>query len=100
LTDEGFHESGGTWTPVVIWLNLNSKKEVDELYEAWNSSGARIVSKPESKPWNLHEFTAADLDGNQFRVFYDFAWELPDRGGRKDLAAEREEVRARLTRRA
>jgi hypothetical protein len=24
------------------------------------------------KPWGLHEFTAADPDGNLFRVFYDF----------------------------
>jgi hypothetical protein len=58
--------------PVVIWLNLNSKLEVDELYREWNSRQAKLVSPPESKPWKLHEFTATDLDGNLFRVFYDF----------------------------
>lgn len=93
LTDDAFRGAGGKWRPAVIWLNLNSKTEVDELHEAWSSSGAQIVAKPESKPWNLHEFTAADLDGNLFRVFYDFAWELPDRGGRKDDTAEREDAR-------
>ena len=30
------------------------------------------LSAPESKPGGLHEFTAADLDGNLFHVFYDF----------------------------
>jgi hypothetical protein len=30
------------------------------------------MSAPESKSWGLHEFTATDLDGNLFRVFYDF----------------------------
>jgi uncharacterized glyoxalase superfamily protein PhnB len=95
LTDDTFRGDGGKRTPTVIWLNLNSRTEVDELYEAWSSRGAQIVAKPESKPWNLHEFTAADLDGNRFRVFYDFAWELPDRGGRKDDTAEREDARAR-----
>jgi uncharacterized glyoxalase superfamily protein PhnB len=95
LTDDEFRGGEGKGTRVVIWLNLNSKAEVDELHEAWSSSGAQIVSKPESKPWNLHEFTARDLDGNRFRVFYDFAWELPDRGGRKDDTAEREAARAR-----
>jgi hypothetical protein len=30
---------------------------------------------------------------NVLRVFYDFAWELPDRGGRVDDAAEREKAR-------
>jgi len=89
LTDDEFRGEQGNWTPGVIWLNLNSKAEVDSLHEHWSRSGARIVSKPESKPWHLHEFTAADLDGNRIRVFYDFAWELPDRGGRKDDAAER-----------
>jgi uncharacterized glyoxalase superfamily protein PhnB len=84
LTEDAFREPyGNTRGPVVIWLNLNNKKEVDELYEAWSQRGARIVSRPESKPWHLHEFTAADEDGNLLRVFYDFAWELPDRGGRK-----------------
>lgn len=83
LTDSAFREQHGNAAPVLIWLNLGSKKEVNDLYESWSSCGACIVSKPESKPWNLHEFTAADQDGNLLRVFYDFAWELPDRGGRQ-----------------
>jgi len=33
---------------------------------------AELISTPESKPWGLHGFTAADPDGNLFRVFYDF----------------------------
>ena len=80
LTNRAFREHYGNTGPVLIWLNLYSKTEVDEVYEAWSSCGARIVCKPESKPWNLHEFTAMDLDDNLLRVFYDFAWELPDRG--------------------
>jgi len=94
LTDPAFRGETGTWTPSVIWLNLGSKAEVDALHEAWRNSGAQIVSKPESKPWRLYEFTAADLDGNLFRVFYDFAWELPDRGGRKDDTGQRPDARA------
>jgi len=95
LTDDAFRGEDSTRARVVIWLNLGGKTEVDELYEAWRSQGAQIVAKPESKPWNLHEFTARDPDGNMLRVFYDFAWELPDRGGRKDDTAERDEARAR-----
>jgi hypothetical protein len=34
---------------------------------------AKTISAPESKSRGLHEFTAADPDGNLFRVFYDFA---------------------------
>ena len=73
LASPDFRKHYGNAAPVLIWLNLGSKEEVDELHELWRSSQARLISKPESKPWGLHEFTAADLDGNLFRVFYDFA---------------------------
>jgi predicted lactoylglutathione lyase len=72
LGGPGFREGKGNAAPVLIWLNLNSKNEVDELYREWTAGGAILVSAPESKPWRLHEFTAKDPDGNFFRVFYDF----------------------------
>lgn len=95
LTETAFRTAGVARVPVVIWINLNNKAEVDELHQAWSNSGARIVAAPESKPWSLHEFIAADLDGNLFRVFYDFAWELPDRGGGLDDTDKQEAARAR-----
>jgi predicted lactoylglutathione lyase len=75
LTNGAFREGYGNAGPVLIWLNLSSKEEVNELHAVWSRSQARIISPPESKPWKLHEFTVADLDRNLFRVFYDFAWE-------------------------
>jgi uncharacterized glyoxalase superfamily protein PhnB len=80
LADRAFREHRyGNVAPVLIWLNLSSKLQVDDLHEQWSRAGARIVSPPESKPWKLHEFTAADPDGNLLRVFYDFAWETRER---------------------
>ena len=73
LTDTDFRAAHGNAPPVMTWLNLDSKDEVDELYGMWNATGTNILSPPESKPWKLHEFTASDLDGNLFRVFYDFS---------------------------
>jgi len=73
LTNAAFREHYGNTGPVRIWLNLDSKEEVDALYQQWLGNQARIISPPESKPWGLHEFTAADPDGNLLRVFYDFA---------------------------
>jgi hypothetical protein len=40
---------------------------------ALGAGDAILVAAPEDKPWGLHEFTVADIDGNLFRVFYDFA---------------------------
>jgi len=76
LTDRDFRAIHGNAPPVMVWLNLDSREEVDELYQRWNDTGARIIATPQSKPWKLHEFTAADLDGNLFRVFYDFSRDL------------------------
>ena len=72
LANEEYRKGYGNVGPTLTWLNLESKEEVDELYRVWNASKAKLISAPESKPWGLHEFTAADLDGNLFRVFYDF----------------------------
>ena len=73
LANEQYRKARGNVGPVLTWLNLDSKEEVDEVYRMWSASNAKLISAPESKPWGLHEFMAADLDGNLFRVFYDFA---------------------------
>ena len=72
LANSNFRKACGNVGPVLTWLNLNSKDEVDDLYQLWSSSKAELISEPESKPWGLHEFMAKDMDGNLFRVFYDF----------------------------
>jgi predicted lactoylglutathione lyase len=73
LANQQFRKRYGNTGPILIWLNLDSKEAVDQLYRVWSASNARLLSAPESKSWGLHEFTVADLDGNLFRVFYDFA---------------------------
>ena len=65
----------GNQTPIVLWLNLASRAEVDALYELWTAAGATIANPPQAKPYKLYEFFAPDPDGNVFRVFYDFGWE-------------------------
>jgi predicted lactoylglutathione lyase len=75
LTNPAFRQTYGNAAPVLIWLNLDNREEVNELHAQWSTAGARVLSPPESKPWKLHEFMAADQDGNMLRVFYDFSWE-------------------------
>lgn len=73
LTTTEFREYFHNDVPVLIWLNLDSKTEVDELHRTWSDRGANIVHPPESKPWSkLHEFVVTDPDGNVIRVFYNY----------------------------
>jgi predicted lactoylglutathione lyase len=56
---------------VLVWLNMSSPAEVDQLHAEWKERGALIVEDLRTAPYNLREFTAQDPDGNRFRVFYD-----------------------------
>ena len=78
LTNTPFRADQGSKSPVIVWLNLSSKQEVDELFERWHAAGATILEPVADKPWNLREFTVTDPDGNRLRVFYDFNWELSE----------------------
>ncbi len=73
LANMVYRNKYGKVIPVRVWMNLDSKNDVDRLHEEWRDRGAAIDAPPQSKPWGLHEFVAADPDRNQFRVFYDFA---------------------------
>lgn len=72
ITNRAFRESYGNAGPILFWLNLESKAEVDELFAEWKAAQAKLVSEPEDKPWKLREFIATDPDGNLVRVFHDF----------------------------
>lgn len=65
----------GNRGPIVLWINLSSRAEVDALYAQWAGAGARVAAAPKAQPYKLYEFSAYDIDGNVLRVFYDFAWE-------------------------
>ena len=84
LTNAAFRGAAGLNPPVIVWLNLNSKVEVDELFERWKGSGARILEAVEDKPWHLREFRVADLDDNQLRVFYDFSADMSEERATSD----------------
>ena len=47
LTNVPFRRPFGTAGPVTIWLNLNNKAEVDELFERWKQAGGNVIEAPE-----------------------------------------------------
>lgn len=75
MATAAYRSALGNQGPVILWLNLSSRAEIDALHAQWSAAGAIITGPPEAKPYKLYEFFAQDPDGNCFRVFYDFAWE-------------------------
>lgn len=62
---------GSSGGPIVIWLSLASRAEVDELHARWSAAGVTGDGPPElNAPWSLYEFLAYDPDGNIFRVYH------------------------------
>jgi predicted lactoylglutathione lyase len=55
---------------VVVWLNMASSAEVDQLHAEWKERGVPIVKELQTAH-TLREFTAEDGDGNRLRVFFD-----------------------------
>jgi hypothetical protein len=49
ITNHSFRESYGNIGPILFWLNLDSKAEVDELFTQWKAAQAKIVSEPEDR---------------------------------------------------
>jgi uncharacterized glyoxalase superfamily protein PhnB len=75
MSDAGYRSGLGNQAPVVLWLNLGNRGEVDDLHRLWAGAGATVDGAPSAKPWRLYEFFARDPDGNVLRIFYDFGWE-------------------------
>ncbi len=65
----------GSQIPIVLWINLGDRGEVDALHAQWLTAGADLAGPPQAKPYKLYEFLARDLDGNVLRIFYDFGGE-------------------------
>ena len=80
ISSAAFRAGAPNQGPLLLWFNASSREEIDAIHARWLAAGARIISPPADKPWKLREFFAEDLDGNQLRVFYDFAWEEREAG--------------------
>ena len=54
----------GTWLAIVI-------DNVDEYYELIKDSGAKIISKPDTKEWGMREMLVECPDGHVIRFGHD-----------------------------
>ncbi|HTU13221.1 MAG TPA: VOC family protein [Allosphingosinicella sp.] len=74
ITSAGYRAMLGNKAPIVLWINLDNRAEVDALHAEWSEAGATLLGPPTAQPWRLYEYFARDPDGNLLRIFYDFGW--------------------------
>lgn len=60
VADENMDKRG---TGVQLYVNLGPDHDIDALYQAAQSSGARITKQIETRDWGERAFNASDLDG-------------------------------------
>lgn len=81
MSNEAFRAPLGVRGPILLWLNLDGREEIDALHAEWAAAGATLAGPPMAHPnAKLYEFFAQDIDGNHIRVFYDYAWEEREGG--------------------
>ena len=56
--------------PFTLAHNVNSKEEVDALYEQLVERGAQSIKSPQSVFWGGYSSYVADLDGNLWEIAY------------------------------
>ncbi len=57
LNDQG---NPGTWLAIIV-------DDVDEYYKTIKDKGAKIISQPENKEWDMREMLVEDPDGHMIR---------------------------------
>ncbi len=56
--------SRGTW----LHLDVQTAQDIDELFEEWSNSAAKIIEAPSIRAWGMYEMRIQDLDHHVFRV--------------------------------
>src|SRR5262245_66197057 len=51
LTNGAFREHYGNVGPMLIWLYIDRKEAVNELYHKWARTKGNVVYIPAAKPW-------------------------------------------------
>lgn len=63
-----FLEKHANPTPTHHWMFA---EDIDATYHEMKNRNANIIDDIENKPWNLRQFTIADLDGHRFTFHHD-----------------------------
>lgn len=68
--DIGIKEDGGGFKNFTLAINMNSEKEIDELFEKFKISGVRIIKYPEKVFWGGYRGYVADIENNYWEFAY------------------------------
>lgn len=71
----------GDWRGFSLALNLDTKEEVDTVYDAWVAAGATVMERPVDRSFGGRTGYVADPEGNRWEIAWVPSTTFDDRGG-------------------
>lgn len=68
--DIGVEDNGVGFKNFTLAINMNSEKEVDELFEKFKINGVRIIKYPEKVFWGGYRGYVSDIENNYWEFAY------------------------------
>lgn len=60
--------SPGTWNGVTLAMNVDTREQVDEVFDLATQAGARVVAPPQDRDWGGRSGYIADPEENRWEV--------------------------------
>lgn len=78
--DANVSADGAGFKPFTLAHNMQSEKEVDNLFEELVQRGASVAKKPEKTPWDGYSGYISDPENNLWEIAYNPYMEYDDKG--------------------
>lgn len=78
--DIGVKDDGAGFKQFSIAINLNSEKEIDDLFAYFKQKGVKIIKAPEKVFWGGYRGYVADIENNYWEFAYNPFLKLDEEG--------------------
>jgi len=76
----GTSAEGSGFRPYTLAYMLNSRSEVESMFQQFKSNGVKIIKAPEEPPFGGYYFLLADIEGNIWEIAHNTFLTFDDKG--------------------
>lgn len=78
--DVGVEDNGAGFKQFTMAINMNSEKEIDDLFAGFKKKGVKIIKAPEKVFWGGYRGYVSDIENNYWEFAYNPFLKLDDEG--------------------